>query len=481
MVDRPGPLAGAPSWTERAVRSPLRSALDVLVETHAAGRFLSAPMAVAVGFYGVLTVTFAHFVVTNDALVYYDFLRRLLGADVVTSYSRGFGSALFDLPFYLAARAIDLATGLSSAFGASLGEVSVTAATMVALVLTLYLGWRVLVELELPAGPAVLLLALFGSPLFYYAVFQTTYKHAVDALGFTLVAFLLLRTLRRPKAWTLLALGASLAFLVAIRPANVTLVPGVLVALLLKRELRAGGLVVVATVAFTALLFAIPRARGIPRHPVEIEKKALVAPRPLAGAIPQAAGVLALYGGICKNPGYHLTFWQCVHNGLGLWWSPSAPAKMLFSVRRGIFLWTPLTAFATLGAALLLFSRPERRPFVAGLWVCAVGLLLAHWFWADFWTGGFSFSQRFLASLFPFYLVGTAELLRRRRAAALAVLTACAAFSLFLGFEHYVGYRGNSAQDGLGTVFESYTTGERTPVDLARNVGFRALDRWGFR
>ena len=40
-------------------------------------------------------------------------------------------------------------------------------ASNAAVVLTLYLGWRILRELELPRGPAVLLLTLFGTPLFY--------------------------------------------------------------------------------------------------------------------------------------------------------------------------------------------------------------------------------------------------------------------------------------------------------------------------
>ena len=51
-----------------------------------------------------------------------------------------------------------------------------------AVVLTLYLGWRILRELDLPRGPAVLLLTLFGTPLFYYGALAPSYKHASDTL-----------------------------------------------------------------------------------------------------------------------------------------------------------------------------------------------------------------------------------------------------------------------------------------------------------
>ena len=88
---------------------------------------------------------------------------------------------------------------------------------------------------------------------------------------------------------------------------------------------------------------------------------------------------------------------------------PSTAVRMLFSVRRGLFLWTPLTALTVLGVALLFRSRPERRRYLTILCVCAASLVCIHMLWGDFWTNGFSFSQRFFTGLFPFYLLGTAE------------------------------------------------------------------------
>ena len=481
-MDRPQSVA-APPARARALASLPRAALDLLIETHPTRRFLSRPMAAAIGLYLALAVTFASFVVNNDALSYYKFLRRFLGAKVDATYSRGFGSALLDIPFYAAARAAEAVTGWESAFGAPLTHVGIAFATIVALVVTLYLGWRILVVLELPAGPAVLLLALLGTPLLYYTAFEPTYKHGIDAFGFTLATFLLLRATEQPAGRVLVGLGATLAFLVSVRPANVAIVPAMLLPFLLRRQFRTAGTVFAVALAVGVLLFALPRARKIPANGPQPERGALVQapPRGIEGSEPKAAGLLGLYWGLCKDPGYHLSFEQCLLNGFGLRWNPDAPPKMLFSVRRGLFLWTPLTALASAGVGLAFLSRRRHRPFLLGLSASALFLLLVHMVWGDFWTGGFSFSQRFLASLLPFYLVGTAELLRRWRAPAFAVLTLCAAFSLYVGFAQFMGYKGISERDGLDTILGKYDGGERTPIDLARKVGHRALERYGLR
>ena len=121
-------------------------------------------------FYLLFVVTFASFRVNNDGQVYFNFLRRLLGEHVPNAYSREFGAALFNVPFYALAKGISAATPLDSAFGAPLGQVAITVASTTAVILTFYLGWRILGELELPNGPAVLLITLFGSPLLYLSL-----------------------------------------------------------------------------------------------------------------------------------------------------------------------------------------------------------------------------------------------------------------------------------------------------------------------
>jgi len=425
-----------------------------------------------VAFYLLFVVTFASFRVNNDGLVYYNVLRRLLGEHVPDAYSREFGAALFNVPFYAAARAIRGLTPLDSAFGAPLGEVSITVASAAAVVLTLYLGWRILGELDLPNGPAVLLITLFGSPLFYYAVFQPSYKHAVDVLFATLFAFLLLRATERTDRRTLLAVGACLGVMVTIRYVNVAFFVGVLVAFLIRRQPRAVGTVALATVVTVLLVLSLPSVRGI---------RYSQPPQAAAHSAPLEAGLLPYH---LEHPcreyylAQRLSLTQCLRNRLGVELAPRAPLQMLFSVRRGLFLWTPLTLVAAFGFALLYRRRPDRRAFLAGILAAAVALVLIHAIWGGFWWGGFSFSQRFLSALFPFFLLGVAEIVRRFGRVGWAVLAVCTVFSMFVAFNLFVGYKGESEQDGIDTVFQLYGNGERTPSQLVRLVGRHAWERW---
>jgi hypothetical protein len=427
-------------------------------------------MLAALGLYALFAVTFASFRVSNDGLVYFDFLRRLLG-EHVKGVAYQFGVAYFNLPFYLGGRALQ-ELGVGSIFDAPPPQAAITLASNVALVLTLWLGWRLLRRLDLPRGPAVLFLALFGSPLFYYTAFQPSYKHAVDALGVTLLALLLLLAVERPDDRVALGVGAVLAALFSIRYANVGLVPGAALPFVLRRDGRRFGLAVVALVVTGAVLFAIPPARGI-----HFKKGAAVALRaPAHEPQVELAGILPSGNTLCKGYSYHLSLRQCLHNKFGIWPIGRAPLWMLFSVRRGLFLWTPLTALALVGLALAFQSRPTHRRYLAVLAVCTVGLVWVHALWGDFWTNGFSFSQRFLASLFPVFLVGVAELVRRWRQWAVAALTLCALFSVYVGFNHFIGYRGISERDNLGTVVT--TNGDRDVAETLRLIGHRARERW---
>jgi hypothetical protein len=435
-------------------------------------RFLSRRMIGGLAFYLLFVVTFASFRVNNDGLVYYNFLRRFLGEDVPAAHSREFGAALFNVPFYAVAKGFQKLTPLHSAFGAPLGQVSITVASTAAVLVTLYLGWRILGELELPNGPAVLLITLFGSPLFYYAVFQPSYKHAVDVLFATLFAFLLLRATEGADRRLLLALGACLGVMVTIRYVNVAFFAGVLTAFLVRRQPRAAGTVALAMLVTALAVVSLPGLRGI-RYSQPPQSAAVAAPLE-AGLLPNRLEHP------CREVylAHRLSLTQCLRNRLGVEVAPRVPVLMLVSVRRGLFLWTPLTLVAAFGFALLYRRRPDRRAFLAGMLAATAALVLIHGIWGGFWWGGFSFSQRFLCALFPFFLLGVAEIVRRFGRAGWAVLAVCAVFSIFVAFNLYVGYKGESERDGIDTIVRLYTSGERTPPQLIRLIGRHAWARW---
>src|SRR5438552_13213162 len=136
-------------------------------------RFFSRPMLVALAVSGLFAVTFSAFQVKGDALVYFNMMRRFFGEKPDFAFAYQFGSDVWNAPFFLVGKGLGAIFGFQPhIFHVSFEELSITAAAQVALVVTLYFGWRILRDLDLPAGPAVLFLTVFGSPLFFYVVFD---------------------------------------------------------------------------------------------------------------------------------------------------------------------------------------------------------------------------------------------------------------------------------------------------------------------
>jgi hypothetical protein len=467
MANPPHEHAVEPAPNFAAALSRFPHSLAAVLAESPGRRFLTRRMGVAIGLYLIVTASLSSYSVDNDGQVYLDVMRRLTGENAAGPSTHQVGSALVMLPLFLVARALG-AAGIHTMGGAPLEQVSMVLTTSIALVAATYLGWHLLRRLDLPAGPGIFALTIVGTPLFYYAALQGTYKHTIDALFITLEWLLLLMVLRRPSRNLLLALGACLGLSITIRTANAALLPGMLLPFALGREWRHAGAVVAAAVVSAGALFAIPVAAGLPGGQI-----AMPAARVAAGPQPVVANFFW-----CKNYDRPLTFRQCIHNKIGVNPDPAAPVKMLFTLHRGLFLWTPLTALATIGFVLLAHRRRDERHYLVGVGVAAAGLLLVHMLWGDFWDNGFSFSQRFLSALFPFFLLGTAELVRRRRGVALTALSACAAFSLVIALTFFIGYKGITAKDGVDRIVKLYTSGERTPQQLVREVGVAARGRW---
>jgi hypothetical protein len=420
-------------------------------------RFLTKPMAVALALYGLFAITFARFQVTGDALVYFNPMRRFFGEHPDFAFAYQFGSDIWNWPFFLVGKLLGAIFGLQPRpFHVSFEEISITVATQAAFVLTLYLGWRLLRELKLPAGPAVLFLTAFGSPLFYYVVFEPAMKHAVDTLWLTAAVYLLLRIYDNGTDRQAVLLGLLVAVSLNTRYVNAAFFFAAaccLIAFKRYRPLAVGG----ATALIAGpLIFALPALRGISYFVPSYFPRSAGVERFALGAHLQLANT--------RNP----------FNGF----DPTTPFKMLFSEHRGLFLWTPLTALAVVGFVLLVYRERhgDRRPFLLTLWASALALLLAHSVWGS-WDGGFSFSNRFLTGLFPVFLIGVAELRRRFGALVYSLLVPCVAWSLLIAFVHNVGYDGISEADGVG---RTWSVARQTPTEVRRKVQDRATDRWGY-
>lgn len=453
------------------------SAERVQARTRTAERFLTWPRAAGVASFVLFALTFNDGGVHDDGVAYFDFLRRLFGASS-SGVAYQFGSAFWNAPFWLVSQLVAVRGGFDHFHS---GEIAVNVAAVVAVVLTLYLGWRLLQALDLPRGAAVLMLTLFGTPLFYYGALGSSYKHAADALYATALFWFVQRGLSAGATrLDHVGIGATLALELATRWANAAFCLVVLAAFLLHRQQRALVWAVSTLVVCSTVLFALPIVRHIPYQSPPTPTYGLGRPSPdlPLALIPQQQRLASPAGLV--GPVLHETSF-----------SPTAPLKMLFTLHRGLFLFTPLTLLATVGFVLLARRDRRNRAFLLTLGLSALGLLAIHSLWGSLWDGGGSFSQRYLTALFPFFLVGVAELVRRRRRPAVAVLTLCAAWSLWIGLVDFNGFYGGTAHSGLVQIVGSVhgLTGPRVTrfhkpppynslENFGRDLGDRITGRW---
>lgn len=435
------------------------------VATAAQERFVDVPMAVAFALYGLFALTFSYFQVKGDGLVYFNLLRRFFGEEPDFAYAYQFGSAVWNAPFFLVGKTFGIAFGFQpTIFHVSFEEISITLAANAAFVVTLYLGWRLLGELDLPRGPGVLFATAFGTPLLFHIVFDPSGKHAVDTLVLTAAAYAYLRCESSPVARSAVVLGALAGWSFNVRWANVAFFAALALAMLARDRMRPlVAPAAAAAVVAGGLIFAMPALRGIEYFYPLIEQPAAA---PLRVAAP-AGGPVAAAATDTSDPADRF--------------DPTIPAKMLFSEHRGLFLWTPLTALAAVGFGLAFVrARQSGRHagFYSGLLAAALGLLCIHVVWSD-WDGGFAFSARFLTGLFPLYLIGIAELVRRAGAWIYPVLAVACVFSVWVALVRDVGYDGLSARDGLGRVVEAgYENRSHMRVEVQDDAKARWVYLW---
>jgi len=424
-------------------------------------RFFTPAMGVAFGLYALFALTFSAFQIRGDGLVYFNLLRRFFGEQPDFAFAYQFGSDVWNAPFFLVGKLFASVFGAKpTIFHVSFEEISITLAANAAFVATIYLGWRILRELDLPRGPAVLFLTAFGTPLFFYVVFEPGAKHAADTLYLTAATFVLLRATSRLERSDAVWLGVLAALSINTRwGVNAAFFAAIAVAAALAgrwRDLATG-----AVVAFLlgTIVFALPAARGIPYYIPKIN--------PEPGATYIAAGHGSVVGGVVA------------FGAADLGEHAAIPFKMLFSEHRGIFLWTPLTALAAVGFGLAVREATrtgQRRGFYLTLLAGGVAILVTHVTWSK-WDGGFAFSQRFLTALFPIFLIGVAELVRRTRGWIYPALALTVAWAIAIAFVHNIGYDGVSERDGIGRVVQA---GWDNRHNLRHKVRIDAEDRWKY-
>ncbi|HZS62294.1 MAG TPA: glycosyltransferase family 39 protein [Gemmatimonadaceae bacterium] len=426
-----------------------------MTNAEAGGKFFSRQMWIWLALYALFALTFVHFQVYGDALVYFNLLRRFAGEHPDFAFAYQFGSDVWNAPFFAVGRVLSaIFSPEPKIFHVSIEEISITVACQVAFLVTLYLGWKLLRGLRLPASASVLFVTVLGSQLFYYVMFEPAMKHAVDTLYITAAVVLLLRIQTRSFSDRhVVALGALAGVSVNTRYVNAAFFFAIAVAFALtnKRALILAGSVAVLV---GGLLFALPALRGISYFEPSYFPRSAIAHLASGGSTGPVAST--------TNP----------FNGF----DPLIPLKMLFTDHRGMFVWTPLTAFGAVGYALALRREHEagRRRFLWTLLGASVALLVGHTFWAE-WDGAYSYSSRFLTAEFPLVLIGIAELRRRFGRSLYVPLAACIGWSFILMFVHVVGYDGITAGDSATDEIHHFVA---TPSQFVVKVRKLGTKRW---
>jgi hypothetical protein len=404
---------------------------------------------VVVGAYVVSLALFAPFAVAGDGTFYYALTQRLVGEGGSPSAYQ-WATSLWNAPFYLLGHAIGLPYTAAPPFatGDPFRDASITVAAGVAALGAVFVARYAVRQLGLPANTILLLGALFGTELWFYGVIEPSYTHAVDALAFSVAAALVVRLCRGASTGVPGALGMTLAALVAIRYANVAALPGFVIPVIVRRDVRQAVAVLGGAVAGAVLLLAVPLALGLPFGSTAFIK----AGRP--GTVSHASGA-------------------SVSDLL-------IPLRMLFAPDRGLLVYAPLCGVALVGFGLAIASTPRIRVPLVSIGLASLGVLLVYTATGVGWRGGsYAYGQRFLTSLTVITLIGLAELYRRRPRLTAVVVVLCTIWSLFIGLNYTYGWEGvTNDRRNADEIVRLYASGERTPWGFARIVVARLEDRF---
>jgi hypothetical protein len=250
----------------------------------------------------------------------------------------------------------------------------------------------------------------FGAGVFHYATYDASYSHIYSFCLVALVMRLTLSVWQRARSANAAALGASLGLLGTVRMTNlVAALFCLLIGVTRLRDLRT-------------------RARTLLAH---VDLVALGCGVFVLALLPQLAYWYRITGHIFINP-YEVVV-PPVREDLT---NPHF-VGVLFSVRKGLFFWTPLLVLAVAGLPLL------RRRAPALLWPALAYLVVVTWVvasWSRWWYDG-SFGMRGLIDAMPVFALGLAALVETvRRVAARRVLNVAIAATTLLAVHGMVAY-----------------------------------------
>ncbi len=320
------------------------------------------------------------------------------------------GVAIMELPFFALAYGIAAPQGLHKHGFAMPFQYSIASAGLVYSALGMWLLWGLL-ERRFRRGSVLVAMVgvTYGTNLFHYSTYDSTFSHAFSFFLFAAFLVAIERLYGHPSWGRFLTVGLVAGLIVLVRPPNALWV------------------LCAALYGLTSRAALSARIRFAREHW-----------RKLAAAASAAAALLALQAGYWL----YITGRPVVFPYARDWFDFANPHffGVLFSVRKGLFFWSPVLLLACAGLPLLWRRAPE---FVAplALYLPAHAYVVASW--SD-WSYGGSFGHRAFTEVAPAFALGLAALCEARRgkawfrsvAAATAVLTA---WSCWLMIQYWLG------------------------------------------
>ena len=321
------------------------------------------------------------------------------------------GVALLQTPFFLAAHGLTLWSNLSPDGFSFYYQHAVGIAGLAAAIAGLIVMGRLLRRHASDVVTAATILTLvFGTNLFHYATFDSSYSHAYSFFLFAALLDLTDRWHERPTLKRSLLIGLVAGLIVLVRHTNV-----ILWIVFPFYGVRDG----------SSLRAAV---RRLWENRTRLALGAAVAAAAIA---PQFAIYRYATGRFFVSPYPHLGFNFTDPE----WWG------VLLSPQKGVLFWTPILALSVVGLAL---ARNGTRPFLLAAWI----VLIVHtWIIASWqeWQFGGSYGHRGFIDVLPIAGLGFASLfdaVREKRWARGAVTAACVvlgALSLFQMLQYWHG------------------------------------------
>ena len=286
------------------------------------------------------------------------------------------GTAVAEVPFFLLAHAITLATGgipdgysFWYAFFINLAGIFYTLAG-------LFFLRRLLLERGVSENVLTwtLLALLFGSNLFYYSILEPGMSHVYSFACVAAFLWYMHSWFHVPARKSLVGAALFMGLIILIRPVN--------------------GIIVLA----------IPLMAHSWDH-FKTQIKVLLKPSMLL--LPVCAGLLIVFIQplLWKLQTGHFTVDS--YPGEVFHFSNPHPIDFLFSYKKGALLYTPILLLSLVGYTLKLDSD-RKLTIYAIVWGLLVLYVLSSWW--NWWYGG-SFSSRVLVEFLPFFALGLATLL----------------------------------------------------------------------